>query len=249
MWVRPKHLVPNVVTLANIALGFLSIIAAADGRYDHAVYFLFAAALCDMMDGRLARMLDASSKFGMELDSLSDVVSFGIAPAVLMYLSTLKVYGTVGAMVCVAYLLCGALRLARFNIDEGPLAKVTFQGTPIPVAAGYIMSFVLVKIASERAGSDVTGLPNWVMAAGTLAMAVFMVTTLKVPKFRKNAGPPIFMMVIGIAAFTVFLVRPNALTWHIWNGWNVVCVAANYVFLAKHGYLKPASRDALKRAA
>lgn len=238
MWVRPKHLVPNVVTLANIALGFLSIIAAADGRYDHAVYFLFAAALCDMMDGRLARMLDASSKFGMELDSLSDVVSFGIAPAVLMYLSTLKVYGTGGAMICVAYLLCGALRLARFNIDEGPLAKVTFQGTPIPVAAGYVMSFVMVKVASERPGADVTGLPTWLMAAGMAAMAIFMVTTLKVPKFRKNAGPPIFMMVIGIAAFTIFLVKPMALTWHIWNGWNWTLVGINYLKLTRQGLLR-----------
>ncbi len=237
--VRPKHLVPNVVTLANIALGFLSIIAAADGRYEHAVYFLFAAALCDMMDGRLARMLDASSKFGMELDSLSDVVSFGIAPAVLVYLSVLRDFGTIGTMIAVAYLLCGALRLARFNIDENPLAKVTFQGAPIPVAAGYVMSFILVR----------RELPSWLVAGGVLSMALFMVTTLKVPKFRKNAGPPIFMMVIGMIAFTVFMLRPSALTWHIWNGWNVVCVIANYMFLHKHGYLGRQASEALKRAA
>ena len=236
---RPKHLVPNVVTLANIALGFLAIIAAADKRFEHAVYFMFAAALCDMMDGRLARMLDASSKFGMELDSLSDVVSFGIAPAVLVYLAVLKDYGTLGAMISVAYLLAGALRLARFNIDAGPLAKVTFQGAPIPVAAGYIMSFIMVR----------DQLPNWLVAGGVFFMALSMVSTIKVPKFRKDAGPPIFMMVIGIMNFTIFVVKPSALTWHIWNGWNVVCVIANYVFLSKHGYLTQPQGDELKRAA
>ena len=237
--VRPKHLVPNVVTLANIALGFLSIIAAADGRFEHAVYFMFAAGLCDMMDGRLARMLDASTEFGMELDSLSDVVSFGIAPAVLVYLSVLREYGTLGAMISVAYLLAGALRLARFNIDEGPLAKVTFQGTPIPVAAGYVMSFIMVR----------NELPSALIAGGVFSMALCMVSSIKVPKFRKDAGPPLFMMVIGITAFTIFVVKPSALTWHIWNGWNVVCIVANYVFLSKHGYLKQPPANQLKNAA
>jgi phosphatidylserine synthase len=101
------------------------------------------------------------------------------------------------------------------------------------------MSFIMVR----------KELPSWLMAGGVFAMAIFMVTTLKVPKFRKNAGPPIFMMVIGIVAFTVFLVRPSALTWHVWNGWNVVCVIANYIFLYKHGYLGHKQPEELKRAA
>lgn len=238
-FVRPKHIVPNAVTLANIALGFLSIIAAAEGRFEHAVYLMFAAAICDMMDGRLARLLNASSKFGMELDSLSDVVSFGIAPAVLVYLAVLRDLSWMGAMIAVAYLLCGALRLARFNIDAGPLSKVTFQGTPIPVAAGYLMSLIMVRHELSKE----------LIAGGVLFMALCMVSTIKIPKFRKNAGPPIWMLVVGIGTFVAFLVRPTALTWHIWNGWNFVAVAANYAFLHKHGYLAKQPVDELKRAA
>src|SRR5581483_4450488 len=154
--VRAKHLVPNGVTLCNIALGFLAIVSAAEGKFEQGTLFLFFAALCDLFDGKLARMLDASSKFGMELDSLSDAISFGIAPAVLIYLSALRPLGAVGAGIAVLYTLCGALRLARFNVDQNDLAKVTFQGVPIPIAAGYIMSLVMVRAS----------LPIWLIAGG-----------------------------------------------------------------------------------
>src|SRR5436190_4079293 len=130
-----KHVIPNAVTLANIALGFLGIVAAARGHFERSVIFLFCAALCDLADGRLARALDATSKFGMELDSLSDMVSFGIAPAVLVYLSVLQNMGWLGAAVALIYPLCGAVRLARFNSDASTLGKVTFVGCPITFAA------------------------------------------------------------------------------------------------------------------
>src|SRR5262245_6355348 len=107
-----KHVIPNAVTLANIALGFLGIVAAARGQYERAVIFLFCAALCDLADGKLARALNATSKFGMELDSLSDMVSFGLAPAVLVYLSVLQGLGWIGVAAVLIYPLCGAIRLA-----------------------------------------------------------------------------------------------------------------------------------------
>ena len=238
---RAKHLVPNAVTLTNILFGFLGIVAAAEGQFERSVLFLFIGAMCDLLDGRLARMLDASSKFGMELDSLSDVVSFGIAPAVLVYLSVLRQLGPVGAAIAVVYALCGAVRLARYNVDEGKLGKVTFLGAPIPVAAGYIMSFVMVR----------GQLPIWLVAGGTLVMAGAMVSTLKVPKFRKGEGLPSVMMFVGLATFIAFLARPSALTWHIWNGWNVVLIVSNYVTLGRRGHLRRVRDDEhpMKRAA
>jgi CDP-diacylglycerol--serine O-phosphatidyltransferase len=224
---RPKHLIPNAVTLANIALGFLCMVSAARGEFERAVIFAFFAALCDLLDGRLARALDASTTFGMELDSLSDMVSFGIAPALLTYLSVLHKLGWVGAAIAIAYPLCGAVRLARYNSDKSPIGQVTFLGIPIPIAASYLWSVVMVR----------DQLNVWIIVAVTLAMAAAMVSTLKVPKFRKGAGLPAWMMFLGLAFFIAFLVRPMALTWHLWNGWNVVMLICNYVILAKKGHL------------
>lgn len=226
---QPKHLVPNGVTLANIAFGFLGMVAASEGQFERACVLIFIAALCDLMDGRLARMLNASSKFGMELDSLSDVVSFGIAPGVLVYLAVLKQYGAVGGAISVLYVLCGALRLARYNVGSGPLSEVTFLGCPIPIAAGYMLSFVMVR----------DQIPVWLVAAGTVGIAAMMVSTVKVPKFRKGSGLPFVMLLGGMAAFIAFLARPGAITWHVWNGWNFVMVIANYVVLARRGHLRP----------
>jgi len=237
--VRAKHLVPNAVTLANIAFGFLGIVAAAEGHFERACVLLFIAALCDLADGQLARLLNASSKFGMELDSLSDVVSFGIAPAVLVYLSVLRDLGWPGAVIAAAYVLCGALRLARYNVDTKPISQLTFLGCPIPIACGYIISMVMVR----------ESLPGWGIAVGTGLVAFSMVSTLKVPKFRRGAGLPLPMMLVGLALFSVFLWRHDALTWHLWNGWNVVLIVSNYIMLwRKKSHDAPANGDPLGKA-
>ncbi|MGZ3408053.1 MAG: CDP-diacylglycerol--serine O-phosphatidyltransferase [Polyangia bacterium] len=236
---RAKHLIPNAVTLGNIALGFFGIVAAARGQFERSVLLLFLAALCDLADGKLARALDATSKFGMELDSLSDMVSFGVAPAVLMYLAVLHRLGLVGAAIAVIYPLCGAIRLARYNSDVSSIGKVTFLGCPIPIAASYLWSMVLVR----------DGLPVWMMAAGTLILAGAMISTVKVPKFRKGEGLPTWTMFVGLAAFIAFLVRPMALTWHIWNGFNLILLVANYVQLARRGYLQAARKERHLKAA
>jgi CDP-diacylglycerol--serine O-phosphatidyltransferase len=224
--VKPKHLVPNLFTLANIAFGFFSMIAAAQGQLDRSVTLLFGAAICDLLDGKLARMLDASTRFGMELDSLSDAISFGLAPALLVYLAVLHRLGLVGAVIALAYILTAVVRLARYNVDTADIGHVTFQGVPTPIAAGYMLSFVLVRDA----------LPLALVAGGTGLMALLMVSTLKVPKFRPG-GLPFAMLVFGIGTFIWFMVRPGALTWHVWNGWNFVLLIANYVLLSRRGYL------------
>jgi CDP-diacylglycerol--serine O-phosphatidyltransferase len=240
--VQPKHILPNAVTLTNIVFGFLGIIAAAGQHFERSVVLLFCAALCDLFDGRLARLLNATSRFGMELDSLSDAISFGIAPAVLIYLAVLhRIQPPVlGIVVAVVYVVCGVLRLARFNVDTGTLSKVTFVGCPIPVAAGYLLSFVMVR----------DGLPVWLMALLTVVSALMMVSTLKIPKFVKG-GLPSSMLFLGMALFIAFLFQPRALTWHLWNGWNWVMLITNYVFLRRKGHLgpKPAEEASAPKAA
>lgn len=225
--VKPKHLVPNFFTLANIVFGFLSMLASSQEQYDRAVVLLFFAAICDLLDGKLARMLDASTKFGMELDSLSDAISFGLAPGLLVYQAVLKQhYGALGLVLTLAYVLTAVVRLARYNVDTGTLGTVTFQGLPTPIAAGYIMSFVLVR----------DGLPSLLILGGTGLAAVMMVSTAKIPKFREG-GLPFPLLVFGIGTFVVFMLRPCALTWHVWNGWNLLMVAVNYVVLSRRGYI------------
>ncbi len=173
-------------------------------------------------------MLEASTKFGMQLDSLSDAISFGIAPGLLVYLSVLSPLGVFGAVLAIGYVLTAVVRLARYNVDTASIGKVTFQGVPTPIAAGYILSFVMVRGA--------LGLP--LVAVGTGLIAASMVSTLKIPKFRRG-GLPFAMLVFGIGTFVAFLWRPCALTWHIWNGWNLVLVLSNYVLLGRRGYLGP----------
>ena len=224
--VRAKHLVPNLITLANIVFGFLSVISGAEGHFERACVFLFAAAVCDMLDGKVARLLDATSKFGMELDSLSDALSFGMAPALLVYFAALREVGLIGLGASALYVLCGVLRLARFNVDTKEISKVTFLGLPIPAAGGYVVAFVLVR----------DSLAAWTIAAGTAVVALCMISTIKVPKFTKGGAPPA-MLYLGLGLYALLLVAPSALTWHVWNGWNMVMLVANYVLLHRRGYL------------
>ena len=227
-----KHLVPNAFTLGNMTCGFLAILAAAAGNFERAVIFLFFGVICDTLDGRMARLLNASSRFGAELDSLSDAVSFGLAPAVLVYLAILQPLGGLGQAAAAAYLICAALRLARFNVDGGPLSKVTFQGVPTPAAAGYIMTFVYLR-----------GQVTPMMVAGcTLALALFMVSTLKVPKLGRY-GLPGWLLVGELVTFVAFLYRPSMLTWHIWNGWNWTLVGINYLKLTRQGLLRAPAEE------
>lgn len=127
-----------------MSLGILSIFASINGDFIKAAWFLVGGLACDIIDGRIARMTNTTSMFGMQLDSLSDLVSFGIAPAVMMYMLVLKTMGNIGISIAVLFVLCSALRLARFNTlaQTGEIHK-HFVGLPTPASAGVIISFVL----------------------------------------------------------------------------------------------------------
>jgi CDP-diacylglycerol--serine O-phosphatidyltransferase len=145
---------PSLFTIANMAAGFFSIIAASAGNYVLAAWLIIFSYFMDMLDGRIARLVHGESSFGVEIDSLSDWISFGIAPAYLIYNFVLKDYGVWAYPVAFLYVLCGALRLARFNVKShfGGSSRKYFQGLPIPAAAGILVSFVLAYSMLEAGG-------------------------------------------------------------------------------------------------
>jgi CDP-diacylglycerol--serine O-phosphatidyltransferase len=218
MGLPPRKLVfiPNAVTAANIAVGFLAMLAAADGRFDLSVYLLFVCVMLDMADGRLARALKVTSKFGQEMDSLSDTVSFCVAPAFLVQRAVLQPLEGVGVAVAMLYILAGVYRLARFNLtsDEHTKARKTL-GAPTPIAAGYIMALVLMR--------DLVPVPAAV--ALVLIMAMLMVSRIQLPELH---GKSIVtrMMWVGLVNYIVLLVWP---TWYSviwWNVWNILVLVA-----------------------
>ncbi len=140
------YVLPSMFTLGNLAMGFLSIISASTGHYTPAAWFIVSAGVFDALDGRIARLTKTTSNFGVELDSLCDIVSFGIAPGFLIYKFVLFKYGKWGIIISLLYVIAAALRLARFNSmtlkDEED--KYFFKGLPTPAAANIITSFVLI---------------------------------------------------------------------------------------------------------
>ncbi|MEW5950829.1 MAG: CDP-diacylglycerol--serine O-phosphatidyltransferase [Elusimicrobia bacterium] len=142
---KGAFVLPSMFTLGNMAFGFFSVLAASNKEYLTACYFLIGSYFMDVMDGRIARLVHGESRFGVEFDSFADFMSFCVAPAYLMYNFGLKEYGFWAYPVSFLYVLCGALRLARFNLKslDGESSKKFFQGLPTPAAAGIIISFVL----------------------------------------------------------------------------------------------------------
>jgi len=138
------YIIPSLFTCGNMSLGILSILSSVDGDFIRAAWFLIGALACDIIDGRIARMTNTTSVFGMQLDTLSDLVSFGVAPAMMIYMLALKPMGNIGIAIAVLFVLCSALRLARFNTlsQTGEIHK-HFVGLPTPASAGVIISFVL----------------------------------------------------------------------------------------------------------
>lgn len=143
---RGIYLWPNLITTAALLAGFYSIIASMNGVYTQAIYAIFIAALLDGLDGRVARAIGAQSAFGEQYDSLSDLLAFGVAPAMLMYSWSLHDLGRIGLACCFVYTACAAFRLARFNVQIGVVDKRYFIGIASPLAAIIVISLIWVGL-------------------------------------------------------------------------------------------------------
>lgn len=167
------RVIPSLFTSANLLFGFLAIVLTMDGKFRLAAGLIILSALMDSMDGKVARKLSVSSDFGKELDSLSDLVSFGVAPAILTYSALLQdKLGYWGLVLAAIFALCGAIRLARFNVLH---ISEYFVGVPITFAGGFMALIILFQ-----------GLLPWSIYAICLVILAFlMVSTFKVPKLGK----------------------------------------------------------------
>ncbi|GMO22544.1 MAG: CDP-diacylglycerol--serine O-phosphatidyltransferase [Termitinemataceae bacterium] len=142
------YILPSLFTCGNMTFGFLSMQSSVDGHFTSAAWFIVCAIACDILDGRIARLTKSTSEFGMQLDSFSDLVSFGVAPAIMMFELVLKNHpltkGKIGVAIAVLFMLCSALRLAKFNVQAAKgVVHASFRGLPTPASAGVIISFVL----------------------------------------------------------------------------------------------------------
>lgn len=173
------YALPNLFTSMNLVLGFMAILAAAEGRTERACWAILLASVFDMLDGRVARMTNTTSRFGVEYDSLCDLVSFGVAPALMIYFGALMPFGRVGLVAALIFTLCGALRLARFNVMAEVLPKSYFQGLPIPMASTTLVAAVF--FAREISMPMEHSLFFLILTA---ALGLLMVSTFKFPSFK-----------------------------------------------------------------
>ncbi|MFZ9595504.1 MAG: CDP-diacylglycerol--serine O-phosphatidyltransferase [Bdellovibrionia bacterium] len=201
------YLIPNFVTTANLFCGFYSIAASIRADYVSASWAILAAGIFDMLDGRIARLAKATSQFGVEYDSLSDLISFGAAPALLLYQFALQPYDRLGFLAAFLFLACGAMRLARFNVNSAVIPKHYFQGLPIPMAAGIVSTFMIFH--------HTTGWPSFIspfVLILTLLLASLMVSTLRFPSLKElnwRSRSTFGYLFVGLLAMILVATRPE----------------------------------------
>lgn len=202
---RGIYLLPNLFTSAALFGGFFAIVQAMNGRFDLSAIAIFVAMVMDGLDGRVARLTNTQSAFGAEYDSLSDMVSFGVAPALILYIWALKPLGKLGWLAAFVYCACAALRLARFNtkLGDDDQDKQFFQGLPSPAAAALLAGFVWVSYEYGVSGRDVFfGVLQWKWMAWVITVfaGASMVTDLQYYSGKdinlKHSVP--FIVVLGL---------------------------------------------------
>lgn len=215
---RGIYLLPNLFTTANLFAGFFSIISAINGNFYVAAATVFVAMVLDSLDGRVARLTNTQSAFGAEYDSLSDMVAFGLAPAVLAYEWALSELGNVGLTVAFIYVACAALRLARFNTQIGKVDKRWFIGLASPAAAGVVAGWVWAVWALDEAGIRGVELPLVLVMLFALMVAaagLLMVSNIKYYSFKdldlKGRVPFVAILVVVLVFAVVFSDPPRIL--------------------------------------
>ena len=203
------YLIPSLFTAGNLICGFFSIISTFNGEYLWATYFIILANVLDGLDGYAARLTRSTSQFGVEFDSLADVISFGVAPAVLVYFWALVPWQTWGWLAASTFVVCGALRLSRFNVQSVGPAKGYFVGLPIPAAAEMIASIVIMYYFLGGEGSPSKHLTLLLVIYGLAVLMVssFPYFSLKNSDLRKRH--PFWMLVSGIILITLVIAEPQ----------------------------------------
>jgi CDP-diacylglycerol---serine O-phosphatidyltransferase len=202
---RGVYLIPSLFTAGNLMCGFFSIIATFNGEFINAALFIILANILDGIDGYAARLTKTASRFGVEFDSLADVVSFGVAPAVLVYLWALVPWQTWGWLAACTYVVCGALRLSRFNVQAQGVSKSHFVGLPIPAAAQMITSTVILYYYLGGEGSPSRHITLLLVIYGLAALMVSSVPYFSLKNNDIKKRHPVWMLVSGIILITLFI--------------------------------------------
>lgn len=201
------YILPNTLTLCGMFCGFYAILAALKGNYLHAAWAIIVANIFDGLDGWVARLTHSTTRFGIELDSLSDLIAFGVAPAVMLYKWALMPFGRVGWAAAFLFMACGALRLARYNVQMGSTESKSFTGMPIPGAATIVATLVIFYY-------EIWNKPpvkNYFILIFTFFLAILMVSTLrfhgaKELDFRKRK--PFWILVAIVMIFMLIVIHP-----------------------------------------
>ena len=259
---RPKkgiYLLPNTLTLCGMFCGFFSILSAIHGDFLYSAWAIVLANVFDGLDGWIARLTNTGTRFGIELDSLSDLVAFGVAPSVMMYKWALMPFGRLGWAAAFLFVACGALRLARFNIQTGASGSKAFKGMPIPGAATVLSSIVIFYYDFWK------GLPekNIFLLVITILLSLLMVSTiryhgLKEIDFREKK--PFWFLIVFVLILFVLFVHPSTaififamayLTWGIIENIHLVVKRKRAKLLerqaAMEGSADPGAEDYAER--
>ncbi|TAN50499.1 MAG: CDP-diacylglycerol--serine O-phosphatidyltransferase [Methylococcaceae bacterium] len=229
---RGIYLLPNLLTTAALFSGFYAITAAINGRFELAVVAIFAAMVFDGLDGRVARMTNTQSEFGAQYDSMSDLLSFGVAPALVMFVWSLSALGKLGWVAAFVHCAGAALRLARFNTQVGTADKRYFQGLPSPAAAAILAGYIWVGVEYNFVGSSVA----MVSLVLTVFSGLLMVSNVRYHSFKEvdMKGKVPFVVVIAVMlGFAVVLAQPPLMLFLIFLSYAVSGPALTLVILRK----------------
>ena len=207
---RGIYLLPNLFTTGALFSGFYAITSAIGGRYETAVIAIFVAMILDGLDGRVARLTNTESEFGMHYDSLSDMVSFGAAPALVMYLWTFVEFGKLGLFAAFVHMAGGALRLARFNAQVGTADRRYFQGLPSPAAAAILAGFIWMSVEHGYDMSTVK-YPALVL---TICTGLLMVSNFRYSSFKEidlRGKVPFFVAISVMLGIAFIMAKPETL--------------------------------------
>ena len=229
---RGIYLLPSVLTTFGMFAGFYSIISSINGEFTIAAISIMIAMMWDTLDGRVARLTNTQSAFGAEYDSLADLVSFGLAPALLVYEWSLYELGRFGWLAAFVYLACAALRLARFNTQVGIADKRFFQGLPSPAAAGVIASMIWLKIWTFASfDSEVISLGYYLGAAITILCGLLMVSNVRYYSFKEldSKKASFRFLLLIVLSLIILMYKPNII---LFTGFFLYLLSGPYITLA-----------------
>jgi len=231
------YILPNTLTLCSMLLGFFSILASLKGNYIHAAWGILFATVFDGLDGWVARLTHSTTRFGIELDSLSDLVAFGVAPSVMIYKWALTPFGRIGWVAAFWFLACGALRLARYNVQMGSSESKSFTGMPIPAAASIVATLVLFFFEMW----DTLPGKNIYLLGLTILLAFLMVSTLrfhgaKELDFRKRK--PFWILVAFVIVLMLIVMHPPISLFVFAMIYLIVGIIENIILFSRRKKLK-----------